>query len=144
MSSIIKFFVAPDDGAAAGAARSGPEAHFESATYGNFDAWSSLTEWEGVMAHRTVEELLDEGQPKVVTGDDNDAPVVLAASPDLTRLLANADEATLNDLAEQWLELRADEGEVIDDELASELVAAVAGLATSAARTGQSLYCWIA
>jgi hypothetical protein len=142
VSSIIEFFVAPDDTAAAGVAASGPGGSFESATYGNFDVWSTLVEWESLLTGRGVEELITGGGPHVVAGSDG-LPVVLAMPGDLTRALAGADDPLLGTTAEQWVELREEEGETIDDELARELVREVAALAVGAVRTGKSLYCRI-
>lgn len=139
VSSIIKFFVAPDRLAAAGAVESGPEAAFDHATFGNFDAWSTLEEWEGILTGRDLDAL--PGDPEVIAGDDE--PVVLLASGDLVRALADADGQTLDAAAMQWTELRANDGETIDDELAAEILTKVAGLSVNAVRTGGSLYCWI-
>lgn len=142
MSSIIDFFVAPDDTAAAGVAERGPGGSFETATYGNFDVWSTLAEWESILTGRSTEELMSSGGPDVVAGHDS-LPVVLAASRDLTVALAGADDHTLRTTARQWTALREEEGETIADELARQLISEVAGLAVGAVRTGNSLYCRI-
>lgn len=141
MSSIIEFFVAPDDTAAAGVAENGPGGSFESAAYGNFDVWSTLVEWESILSGRSLEEPIAGGGPHIVTGDGS--PVVLVTPRELTRALAGADDHTLSTTAERWAELREEDGETIDDELAQELVREVAGLAVGAVRTGKSLYCRI-
>ena len=141
VSSIIEFFVAPDDAAAAGVAESGPGASFESATYGNFDVWSTLEEWESILTDRSLEELVS-GGGNVVAGGDG-IPLVLATSRDLTTALADADAHLLSRTAEQWIQLRDEAGETIDSELAQELIREVAALAFDAIRTGSSLYCWI-
>ncbi|MFI7651010.1 hypothetical protein ACIBTZ_33855 [Micromonospora sp. NPDC049460] len=52
MSSIIKFFVACDNTIARGVVGNGPGEDFESATYGNFDVWSTLEEWESLLTGR--------------------------------------------------------------------------------------------
>jgi len=141
VSSIIEFFVAPDDAAAAGVAESGPGARFESATYGNFDVWSTLEEWEGILTDRSLDELVS-GGGNVVAGGDG-IPLVLAMPRALTTALADADDHLLSGAAEQWIRLRDEEGETIDSELAQELIREVAALAVDAIRTGSSLYCWI-
>jgi hypothetical protein len=142
VSSIIEFFVAPDDTAAAGVAERGPGGSFESATYGNFDVWSTLVEWESILGSRGLVELMTSGGPEVVAGSDG-FPVVLVAPRDLTIALAGADDHMLGTTAERWVELREEEGEIIDDELAQQVIREVAALAVGAARTGESLYCWI-
>jgi hypothetical protein len=141
VSSIIEFFVAPDDTAAAGIAENGPGSSFESATYGNFDVWSTLVEWESILTSRGLEEPITSGGPHVVTGGGS--PVVLITPRELTRALAGADDHTLSTTAERWAGLREEDGETIDDELAQELVREVATLAVGAVRTGKSLYCRI-
>lgn len=142
VSSIIEFFVARDDAAAVSVAEIGPSGSFESATYGNFDVWSTLEEWESILTSRSIEELVTSDGPNVVVGGDG-FPVVLTVSLDLTRALAAADDHMLSGAAERWVELRDEEGEIIDDELAQEIVKEVAALAVGAVRTGKSLYCWI-
>jgi hypothetical protein len=142
VSSIIEFFVARDDAAAVSVAGNGPSGCFESATYGNFAVWSTLEEWESILTSRSIEELVTSGGPNVLAGADG-FPVVLTVPPDLTTALAAADDHMLRSAAERWVELRDEEGELIDGELAQEIVKEVAGLAVGAARTGKSLYCWI-
>ena len=141
VSSIIEFFVAPDDAAAAGVAEGGPGVSFESATYGNFDVWSTLEEWESILTGRSLEELVS-GGGNVVAGGDG-IPLVWAIPRDLMTALADADDQLLSGAAEQWIRLRDEEGETIDSELAQELIREVAALAVDAIRTGSSLYCWI-
>ncbi|MBE8525331.1 hypothetical protein ILP97_48985 [Amycolatopsis sp. H6(2020)] len=142
MSSIIEFFVAPDDTAAAGVAENGPGGRFESAVHGNFDVWSTLVEWESLLTGRSLEEFTTGDGPRVVTGNDG-LPVVLATAGELTRALAAAGDHRLGTTAEQWAGLREEEGETIDGELARELVKEVAALAAGAVRTGSALYCRI-
>jgi hypothetical protein len=140
MSSIISFFVAPDHLAATDAVNGGPEVDFDHATFGNFDVWSTLEEWEGILTNGDVDNL--PGGSGVIAGGD-DEPVVLSVSADLVRALADADGLTLDAAAERWTELRADEGETIHDELAKQILATVAGLCAGAVRSGGSLYCSI-
>ena len=143
MSLIIEFFVAPDDAAAVGVSRNGPgAASFESATYGNFDVWSTLDEWECILTSRGIDDPVTGGGANFIAGGDG-SPVVLAARPELTRALAAADDDLLGRTAERWVELREEEGEFIDGELAQEIVREVAALAAGATQTGKSLYCWI-
>ncbi|MCM0678788.1 hypothetical protein NCC78_29540 [Micromonospora phytophila] len=141
MSSIIKFFVAPDNSAAASVVESGLGPGFEAVTYGNFDVWLTLEEWESLLMDRNLDELIAGGGPDVVSGDDT--ALVLLVPSDLTKALADACGETLGRTAERWIELRSEEGEAIDDDLAHELLGEVAALAANAARTKSSLYCWI-
>ncbi|WP_433360981.1 hypothetical protein ACQPZX_27660 [Actinoplanes sp. CA-142083] len=136
MSSIIEFFVAPDDDAAADVLEDGPSDEYETASYGNFDVFSTIEEWEQIFTGG------DTGGGEVVAGDD-DEPLVLLLPSALTAALAAASRDQLADVTDQWLDLRAEEGEEIDEALAAELVSEVAGLATEAARAGASLYCWV-
>lgn len=141
VSSIIKFFVARDNTIARSVVGNGPGEDFESATYGNFDVWSTLEEWESLLTDRALEQLIAAGGPDVVAG--NDSPLVLLVSRDLTEALADADAEVLDGMAERWSGLRAEEGEAIDDELAHELIREVAALAANAVGSRNSLYCWV-
>ncbi|GID91105.1 hypothetical protein ACFQFC_38180 [Amorphoplanes digitatis] len=141
MSSIISFFVAGDDAAAASVAVGGPGADLEPAEYGNFDVISTIEEWESVLTGRDLDELIVSGGADVVSGDDE--PLVLLVPSTLTGALAAADAPTLAEAAERWIALRAEEGETIDEELAQDLLGELAALSTKAERTGGSLYCWI-
>ena len=136
MSSIIEFFVAAGDDEAAGTVEDGPDESFETASYGDFDAWSSVEEWESLLTGR------DGGGPELIAGDEEE-PLVLRVPPALTAALARAGDEALTDLTARWLDLRAEQGEEIDEMLAAELVSEVATLATDAVRTNASLYCWI-
>jgi hypothetical protein len=62
-------------------------------------------------------------------------PGVLSVSLDLTRALAAADDHGLDSVAERWVE-----GEIVDDELAQEIVEEAAAVAAGAVRPGMSLY----
>jgi hypothetical protein len=79
MSSIIKFFVARDDAAAAAVAVDGPPSTLEPAEYGNFDVFSTIEEWQSILTDRDLEEVIAEGGPDVVSGDDE--PIVLLVPP---------------------------------------------------------------
>jgi hypothetical protein len=141
MSSIIEFFVALDDAVAAGVAVGGPGADLKPATYGNFDVFSTLDEWQSILTNQDLDELVEQGGADVVSGDDE--PLVLRVPPALTRALAQADRETLGNTAERWIALRAEEDEEIDEELAHDILAELAALSAEAERTGGSLYCWI-
>jgi hypothetical protein len=141
MSSIIMFFVARDNAVAADVAEGGPGDALEPATYGNFDVWTTLEEWETILLNRDLEELFAEGGPDVVSADHE--PLVLLVPQALTKALARADGELLSRTAERWITLRAEEGEAIDEELAHDLLSEMAALSAKAERTESSLYCWI-
>ncbi|QDN74987.1 hypothetical protein FNV64_04370 [Streptomyces sp. S1A1-7] len=144
MSIIVKFFVAPDDTSAGLALKTGPGRASESLSFGNFDPEEAVVEWECLLVGGGFEELVEAGEPRVVAGQDNDGCVVFAISPRLTTALADAGHAMLSDVAASWTELRAEDGEVIDTEIAEAIVGDLAALVSSARRQNQSVYCWVA
>ncbi|MFJ6769906.1 hypothetical protein ACIQOV_02800 [Kitasatospora sp. NPDC091257] len=119
MSIIIKFFVAPDDKAAAAVVEHGPGEAFESLVFGNFDVEEAMIEWEGILTGRSFEELVEADEPAVVADPgDGEGPMVLAASTALQDALAVADTPRLVEVSELWAQERAAEGEVLDPEVA--------------------------
>ncbi|MFG2903263.1 hypothetical protein ACGFZH_40050 [Streptomyces zaomyceticus] len=144
MSTIVKFFAAPDDTSAGLALQSGPGPAFESLSFGNFDPEEAVVEWECLLAGGSFEELFEAGEPRIVTGQDNDRCFVFALSPRLSTALADAGHARLSDVAASWTRLRAEEGEVIATEIADAIVGGLAALVSSARRQNQSVYCWVA
>ncbi|MER6917454.1 hypothetical protein ABT354_37945 [Streptomyces sp. NPDC000594] len=144
MSIIVKFFAAPDDTSAALALRSGPGPAFESLSFGNFDPEEAVMEWECLLGGGSFEELVEAGEPRIVAGQDNDGCFVFALSPRLSTALADAEHARLRDVAASWTRLRAEDGEVIDTEIADAIVGGLAALVSSARRQSQGVYCWVA
>ncbi|MFH8837239.1 hypothetical protein [Streptomyces sp. NPDC017868] len=144
MSIIVRFFAAPDDTSASLALQTGPGRAFESLSFGNFDPEEAVVEWECLLTGSSFEELVEAGEPRVVAGQDNDGCVVFAMSPRLSTALADATHSRLSDTAASWTQLRAEDGEVIDTEIADAIVDDLAALASSAQRQGQSVYCWVA
>ncbi|MEW2255537.1 hypothetical protein [Streptomyces sp. NPDC047869] len=144
MSTIVKFFVAPDDTSAALTLQTGPERAFESLSFGSFDPEEAVLEWECLLAGGSFEELVEAGEPRVVAGQDNDGCVVFAISPRLSSALADAEHSRLRDVAVSWAQRRAEDGEVIDAEIADAIVGDVAALVSSARRQSQNVYCWVA
>ena len=137
MSSIIQFFVAPDDEAAATMVDGDPEHTFESVTYGNFDADLALLEWDSLLTGRAFDDLLLASASGVIT-DEDDGALIVAASVELQEALAGASEAELERVARRWADERAAEGEIIDPELAGEILTELARLART---TEHRLYC---
>ncbi|XIE81333.1 hypothetical protein AB6O49_32645 [Streptomyces sp. SBR177] len=144
MSIIVGFFVAPDDTSASRALQTGPGRAFESLSFGNFDPEEAVVEWECLLAGGIFEELVETGEPRIVAGQDNDGCVVFAMSPRLSTALADATHSRLRDVATSWAQLRAEDGEVIDAEIADAIVGDLAALVSSARRQNQSVCCWVA
>ncbi|MCY1649652.1 hypothetical protein AB0L83_31445 [Streptomyces sp. NPDC052071] len=144
MSIIVKFFVAPDDTSASLALQTGPGRAFESLSFGNFDPEEAVVEWECLLADGSFEDLVEAGEPRIIAGLDDEGCVVFAISPRLSSALAEATHSRLSDVAASWTQLRAEDGEVIDTEIADVIVGDLAALVTSARRQNQSVYCWVA
>ncbi|MFC8863289.1 MULTISPECIES: hypothetical protein [Streptomyces] len=144
MSIIVKFFVAPDDTSASLALQTGPGRAFESLSFGNFDPEEAVVEWECLLADGSFEDLVEAGEPRIIAGLDDEGCVVFAISPRLSSALAEATHSRLSDVAASWAQLRAEDGEVIDTEIADVIVGDLAALVTSARRQNQSVYCWVA
>ncbi|MFF9500978.1 hypothetical protein [Streptomyces sp. NPDC014656] len=143
MSTIVKFFAAPDDASASLALRSGPGRAFESLSFGNFDPEEAVVEWECLLAGG-FEELVEAGEPRIVAGQDGDGGVVFALSPRLSTALADSTPTGLSDAAASWVRLRAEDGEVIGAEIADAIVGGLAALVSGARRQNQGVYCWVA
>ncbi|UXY25348.1 hypothetical protein [Streptomyces sp. HUAS TT20] len=50
----------------------------------------------------------------------------------------------LRDVTVSWATQRAEDGEVIDTEIAEVILSDLAALVSSARRQGQKVYCWVA
>ena len=137
VSSIISFFVAPDDAAATTVLDGGPDRTFESVTYGNFDADLALLEWESLLTGHSFADLLEASAALDLSGED-DGALIVAASVELQEALASASPADLARVAQLWAAERAVEGEVVDPELAQEILTELARLARTA---DHRLYC---
>ncbi|MGW1292458.1 hypothetical protein [Streptomyces sp. NPDC002533] len=144
MSIIVNFFVAPDDTSAALTLETGPGQAYESLSLGNFDPVGAVVEWQSLLTDRSFEDLVEAGEPRVVAAQYGGGCFVFALSPDLFTALADAEQPTLRDVAGSWAQLRSDEGEIIDADIADAIVSDLAALVSSARRQGQSVYCWVA
>ncbi|MDR6980751.1 hypothetical protein J2X68_007493 [Streptomyces sp. 3330] len=116
MSIIVRFFMAPDDTSAALTLRSGPGRACGSLSFGNFDPEEAVVEWECLLAGGSFEELAEAGEPRVVAGEDNGGCAVFAISPRLSTALMDAGGPELGEVAASWVQLRAQEHEIIDVE----------------------------
>jgi len=83
-------------------------------------------------------------EPRIVAGQDDDGCVVFALSSRLSAALAGAERSKLADVAASWVARRAEDGEVIDVEVADVILGELAALVSGARRQGQSVYCWVA
>ncbi|MGW0189150.1 hypothetical protein ACWDV7_25780 [Streptomyces sp. NPDC003362] len=144
MSSIVEFFVAPDDTSAAEALRHGPGQAFESLSFGNFDVEEAVVEWECLLAGGSFDELVDAGEPRFVAEHDDGGSVVFAVSSRLSAALAAAERSRLREAAVTWAERRAADGEVVHTEIAEAILTGLAALVGSARHRDQAVYCWVA
>ncbi|MEU0956523.1 hypothetical protein ABZ353_29955 [Streptomyces niveus] len=103
-----------------------------------------MVEWECLLVGGSFEELVEAGEPRIVAGQGNDGCVVFAISPRLSTALGDAGHSWLHDVSASWPRLRAEDGEVIDTEIADAIVSDLAALVSSARRQNQSAYCWVA
>ncbi|MFF1295755.1 MULTISPECIES: hypothetical protein [unclassified Streptomyces] len=141
MSTVIDFFVAPDDTSAAMTLRARPGSAHESLPLGNFDVEEAVVEWECLLVGGAFADLVEAGEPRTVADRDEDECLVFALSPRLCAALAAAGESRLRDVAAAWVDLRARDGEVFDPRTAHGIVGGLAALAGSARRREQGLYC---
>ncbi|MFD8078429.1 hypothetical protein ACFV3E_37945 [Streptomyces sp. NPDC059718] len=148
MAHDIAFFLAPDDETAAATRLRGPGVAFESVTCHFIEPDSAIAEWDMYFEEPSaevppVERLLGWAWPEWVTAPMNDGIEVFALPKRLTRALAGASPAELEELAGRWTaRLRSeDRDDMTDDDLLA-VLQGVARLAASAVNTGGSLYSW--
>ncbi|WP_331743095.1 hypothetical protein OG239_43050 (plasmid) [Streptomyces sp. NBC_00868] len=149
MAHDIIFFLAPGEETAAATHLRGPGEAFESVTYRFIEPDSAIAEWDMYFEEPTAEapplEQLYAWRPwpEWVTAPLNDGVEVFALPQRLTRALANASSAELEELAGRWTtRLWSEDGdEMTDDDLLA-VLQGVARLAASAVNTGGGLYSW--
>jgi hypothetical protein len=134
MSTIVEFFIAPGDDAASAVAGHGPDRVYDVARYGNFSPSIAMGEWESAFG------IVPDNGPRTVASDGSS--FVFAASASLQAALAAANEEQLAEAATRWAELRADDGEEIPPEFASDILSEIASLARTATGRSHQLYCW--
>jgi hypothetical protein len=145
VSIIIRFFVAPSHQAAAAVVDGGPDGVFESLSYGNFDAEGAMIEWESIFTGRRFDELIAADEPEVIADPgDGGGPMLLAASKALRDALAAADQSRLVEVSRLWVQERAADGEVFDQEIATQILSDLARLAHGLRGRDHRLYCWTA
>jgi hypothetical protein len=134
VSSIVEFFIAPDDDAAAAVAVHGPGRGTDVVgEYGNFDPVSTMGEWEDSF------DIVPDHDPRGIAGD---GPGVYAVSPSLQAALAAAGEEQLEEAAARWTELPSETIDNLTEEFASDMLTDIADLARTATRRGHRLYYW--
>ncbi|MEU3297906.1 hypothetical protein ABZ722_37055 [Streptomyces longwoodensis] len=149
MAHTVLFFLANDDEAAAATRLRGPGDAFESVSCQFIDPDTAIAEWDMYFEEPSAEAPPSERLyawrpwPKWVTLPLNDGIEVLALPKRLTRALANASRAELEELAGRWTaRLRSEDGdEMTDDDLLA-VLQHVARLAQSAVHHGGGLYSW--
>ncbi|MEV3973022.1 hypothetical protein AB0K68_33625 [Streptomyces sp. NPDC050698] len=148
MAHDIVFFLAPDDEAAAATRLRGPGQGFESVTCRFIEPDSAIAEWDMYFEAPSAEapppeRLLAWPWPEWVTAPLNDGVEVFALPKRLTRALAEASSAQLEELAGRWTErLRSEDGDDMTDDDPLAVLQGVARLAASAVNTGGGLYSW--
>ncbi|RRR87279.1 hypothetical protein [Streptomyces sp. RP5T] len=148
MAHDIVFFLAPDDQAAAATRLRGPGAAFETVACRFVEPDSAIAEWDMYFAQPStevpsLERLLAWEWPQWVTTPMNDGVEVFALPRRLTRALAEASPAQLDELAGRWsARLRAEDGDDMTDDDLPAVLRDVARLAVSAVNRGGGLYSW--
>ncbi|MFD8785409.1 hypothetical protein [Kitasatospora sp. NPDC059599] len=148
MAHDIVFFLAPDDESAAATRLQGPGRAFESVTCRFIEPDTAIAEWDMYFEEPSaeappLERLLGWSWPEWVTTPVNDGIEVFALPQRLTRALANAGAADLEELAGRWTtRLRSADGDDMTDDDLPAVLQGVARLAVSAVRTGGGLYSW--
>ncbi|MFF2520217.1 hypothetical protein [Streptomyces sp. NPDC058086] len=148
MARDIVFFLAPDDETAAAARLRGPGEAFESVTCRFIEPDSAIAEWDMYFEEPSaevppIELLLGWAWPEWVTAPLNDGVEVFALPKRLTRALAKASSAELEELAGRWTtRLWSEDGDDMTDDDLLAVLQGVARLAASAVNTGGGLYSW--
>ncbi|MFJ4317151.1 hypothetical protein ACIP46_18045 [Streptomyces lavendulae] len=148
MAHEVVFFLAPDDAAAAATRLRGPGEAFDSVACRFVEPDSAIAEWDMYFEEPSaepppLEPLLGWAWPEWVTAPLNDGVEVFALPKRLTRALANASSAELEELAGRWTRrLRSEDGEDMTDDDLLAVLRGVARLAASTVKTGGGLYSW--
>ncbi|MEW2396013.1 hypothetical protein [Streptomyces sp. NPDC046862] len=148
MAHDIVFFLAPDDETAAATRLRGPGEAFESVTCRFIEPDSAIVEWDMYFEEPSaeappLEQFLGWAWPEWVTAPLNDGAEVFALPKRLTRALADASSAELEELAGRWTtRLWSEDGDDMTDDDLLAVLRGVARLAASAVNTGGGLYSW--
>ncbi|TKS96133.1 hypothetical protein [Streptomyces lasalocidi] len=149
MAHTVLFFLADDDETAAATRLRVPGAGFESVSCRFIDPDTAIAEWdmhfEEPSAQAPSSERLYAWRPwlKWVAPPMNDGIEVLALPKRLTRALANASRAGLEELAGRWTaRLRSEDGDEMTDGDLPAVFQHVARLAQTAVHSRGGLYSW--
>lgn len=148
MAHDIAFFVAPDDEAAAATRLRGPGKAFPSVICHFIEPDTAIAEWDMYFEEPSaetppLERLHGWTWPDYVTAPLNDGVEVFALPRRLTRALAGASPAELEELAGRWTtRLRSEDGDDMTDDDLLAVLQGVARLAVSAVNAGGGLYSW--
>lgn len=148
MAHDIVFFLAPDDDTAAATSLRGPGAAFDSVTCHFIEPDTAMAEWDMYFEDPSadapgLEQFHGWTWPEYVTAPLNDGVEVFAFPKRLTRALADASPAELEELAGRWnTRLRSEDGDEMTDDDLPAVLRGVARLAASAVNTGGGLYSW--
>ncbi|WP_228120201.1 hypothetical protein [Streptomyces fagopyri] len=114
-------------------------------SYRNFDGEEALIEWECIFTGRSFDEVVAADEPGVAADpDDGEGPMVLAVSEALQDALAAAGQPRLVEVGRLWALERMAEGEVFDQEIATQLLSGLSRLAQGLRERDRRLYCWTA
>ncbi|WP_426368619.1 hypothetical protein [Streptomyces sp. E-08] len=149
MAHEIVIFLAPDDETAAATRLRGPGKGFESVTCRFIEPDTAIAEWDMYFEEPSAEVPPPERiyawrpWPEWVTAPLNDGIEVFAVPQRLTRALADATSAELEELAARWTARVRSEGggDLTDGDLLVVLLG-VARLAVFAVDLGGGLYSW--
>lgn len=133
------YFIAPDDGAAAGLIDSGPNG--DGCQVNDVDPAVALGTLEALLTAAEYDDLDDEERRGgLVASADDYERMVLSVTDGLRDALAVADDARVDDIASAW---------VVTEELAgaasgdmADVIRELAALSRQAKESGQHLYCW--
>ncbi|MEV5194775.1 hypothetical protein AB0K86_20015 [Streptomyces clavifer] len=140
MSSIVKFFVAARADAF-DALNSGPDASFRVISFGNFDAEEALLDWESHLTGNSFEALVEEDIPEVVAEGDG-GPAVFLLSDSLLNAFASSSTSQIDDLAQWWVNEKADSGMEIGLPISLSILHTLVDLTRQEREHQEGIYCW--
>lgn len=141
MSTVVDFFTAPDDTAAAHVLRTGPAPGQDAFSCGNLDPEEAVLDWQALLTGETWEELVEAGEPREVAEEHHGELRVFAVAGALVAALAAAEPPRLRDAASAWSRSPAEGGTPVDEGTALWVLGGVAALARAAVERGGGLYC---
>jgi hypothetical protein len=137
VSIIVKFFSAAGDDSAGDILDAGLKDTPGVLEVGNFDAVSTIEDWDGILTGRDLDEIGRDDRPRVIAEE----PFLTAFSPLFQRALTTADRSDLARVVVRWIEQEELGG--YDPELFTEILSELAAMARTADQHGHTLYCWM-